>query len=307
MIINSNLKKLIVAALLSNFSSIAAVSAQKNSDHAPEGTTAETFVSVLEGPYLGQTPPGLYPELFAPGIVSTESLEIEGVFAPGMKEFYFTRQVPGSGVKTHVIKYENGTWSESVVGPRTGEVFISTDGNTMYLGNKYRERTLSGWSEEKSLGPLLDDFPVMRLTASTTDTYVFDERDEIGTIRYSRMVDGKREKPKEFNEEINSGIFTGHPFIAPDESYIIWDSEREDGYGDSDLYISFRQSDGSWGPAINMGEDINTEYEDAYGSVTPDGKFFFFHTVHLGEDRSDDFANIFWVSAQIIEKLRPQK
>jgi hypothetical protein len=264
-------------------------------------------LSELTGPYLGQTPPGITPEPFAPGIVSTGNLEIEGVFAPGMKEFYFTRQVPGSGVNTHVVKYEHGMWSESVVGPRTGEVFISTDGNTMYLGNKYRERTISGWSEEQSLGPLFDKFPVMRLTTSARGTYVFDERDEIGTIRYSRVVDGKREKPKEFSKEINSGTFTGHPFIASDESYIIWDSDREGGYGDSDLYISFRQDDGSWGSAINMGEDINTEYADAYGSVTPDGKFFFFHTVHLDEDRSNDFANIFWVDAQIIEDLRPNK
>jgi len=258
----------------------------------------------LEGPYLEQEPPGLTPELFAPGIVSTESLEIEGVFAPDMKEFYFTRQEQGDSVKTHVIQYKNGAWHASVVGPRTGEVFISTDGDTMYLGNKYRERTASGWSDEKSLGPQFEEIPIMRLTASATQTYVFDERDEIGTIRYSRMVDGEREAPKAFSEEINTGTFTAHPFIAPDESYLIWDSNREGGYGDSDLYISFRQEDGSWGPAINMGEDINTEYEDAYGSVTPDGKFFVFHTVHLGEDFADSFADIFWVDAQVIENLR---
>ena len=267
---------------------------------------AQDETPVAEGPYIGQTLPGLMPELFAPGIVSTDSLEIEGVFAPGMKEFYFTRQVPGDRVNTHVVRYKDGAWYESVFGPRTGEVSISTDGNTMYLGNKYRERIASGWSEEKSLGPLFDEFPVMRLTASTANTYVFDERDEVGSIRYSRMVDGKREEPKVFSTEINSGTFTGHPFIAPDESYIIWDSDREEGYGDSDLYICFRQEDGSWGPAINMGEDINTEYEDAFGSVTPDGKFFFFHTVNLTEDRSGDFANIYWVDAQVIENLRPK-
>lgn len=45
---------------------------------------------VLEGPYLGQNPPGMMAEPFAPGIISTEGWELEGVFAPGMKEFYFT-------------------------------------------------------------------------------------------------------------------------------------------------------------------------------------------------------------------------
>ena len=256
----------------------------------------------IENPYLDQKPPGLTPELFAPDIVSTGNLEIEGVFSPDMKAFYFTRQVEGDAPKSHTIQYKNGAWHESAVSPRTGEVFISTDGNTMHLGNTYRERTDSGWSEEKSIGPLFVEFPIMRLTASTAGTYVFDERDEIGTIRYSRLIDGKREKPITFSKEINTGKWTGHPFIAPDESYIIWDSERPGGYGATDLYISFRQEDRSWGSAINMGEDINTGYEDAYGSVTPDGKYFFFHRIDL--DEGEGIANIFWVDAQVIENLR---
>jgi hypothetical protein len=259
----------------------------------------------IENSYLGQKPPGLTSELFAPDLVSTENLEIEGVFAPGLKEFYFTRQVEGEVPKTHVIQYKNGAWHETSAEPRSGEVFISADGNTMHLGNEYRERTASGWSENKSLGPLFDKFPIMRLTASAASTYVFDERDEIGTIRYSKLVDGEREEPIEFGEEINTGKWTGHPFIASDESYIIWDSEREGGYGASDLYISFRHEDGSWGPAINMGEDINTEREDAYGSVTSDGKYLFFHTIDLEEE--EGVANIFWVDALVIENLRPKQ
>lgn len=249
---------------------------------------------------IGQTPPGHTTELFAPGLVSTDNLEIEGVFAPGMTEFYFVRQVSGDVPKIYTFQYKEGGWQESIFGPRTGEVFISVDGKTMYLGNEYRERTESGWSEPKSLGSPFKDIPIMRLTVSADGTYVFDERHEVGTIRYSRLVDGERQAPQAFGEEINSGAFTAHPFIAPDESFLIWDSERDDGYGDSDLYISFRQDDGSWGPAINMGDEINTEFEDAYGSVTPDGKYFFFHTINLSEPK----ASIFWVDAQVIENLR---
>ena len=46
---------------------------------------------VLERPYLGQTPPGLVPKVFAPGIVSTKYYEFNGVFTPDMKEFYLIR------------------------------------------------------------------------------------------------------------------------------------------------------------------------------------------------------------------------
>ena len=84
------------------------------------------------------------------------------------------------------------------------EVFISTDGKTMHLGNKYKERTPSGWSEEKSLG-LLTQIPIMRLTSSSLGTYVFDERDTIGTIRISKIIDSIREKPRVMSGSVQQG------------------------------------------------------------------------------------------------------
>ena len=271
--------------------------------HSPKQNLRDRESPPKEDLYLGQKPPSLIPEVFAPGIVTTEHMEFFGSFTPDLKEFYFKRK-GGKYEKSTlvVIQYKNNQWIESVVSPpeaSVGEPSISPDGNTIYLDSRYIARTDSGWSAVKSLGAPFKDIPIMRLTVSTNGTYVFDEREEIGTIRYARLIDGKRETPKAFSEEINTGKWIAHPFIAPDESYLIWDSEREGGYGDSDLYVSFRQEDGSWGSAINLGEDINTEREDIYGSVTPDGKYLFFHT-YLGEGK----ANIFWVDAQVLEKLR---
>ena len=183
-------------------------------------------------------------EAFAPGIVSTELWEAFGIFTPDLKEFYFAR---GGGKYKEptmlVIQYKNNRWSESFfalpVGDPKGAPTFSPDGKTMYLGTRYRERTNSGWSEVKSLGTPFKDMPIMRLTASAAGTYVFDEfsEQEDSTIRYSRLIDGKREEPKALSKEINSGKWTAHPFIAPDESYLIWDSEREGGYGGSDLFF----------------------------------------------------------------------
>lgn len=258
-----------------------------------------------EAAYLGQTPPGLKAKVFAPGIVTTEHVEFFGSFTPDLKEFYFKRK-GGKYQKSTlvVIQYKDNQWIESVVSPATasvGEPSVSPDGNTIYLDHRYIERTDTGWSDVKSLGSPFDDIPIMRLTASINGTYVFDEKEEIGTIRYSRLIDGKYEAPKAFGKEINTGKWTAHPFIAPDESYLIWDSEREGGYGETDLYISFRQENGSWGAAINMGENINTEHNETYGSVSPDGKYLFFHT-YLNKGG----VNISWVDAQIIENLRLQ-
>ena len=250
--------------------------------------------------YLGQKPPGLTPELFAPDIIKTEFREAEAAFTPDLKEFYFRRR--GGKYKNNtlvVVQYKDNQWIESVVPPRAGEPFISLDNKILYLGNKYRERTNAGWSEVKDLENPLKDIPIMRLTASASGTYVFDEPDTIGTIRYSRLIDGKRHAPKAYGETINGGGWTAHPFIAPDESYLIWDDQRESGFGEADLYISFKQQDGSWGAAINLGETINTEFSEAYGSVSPDGKYFIFHRGCGG-----DTGDIYWVDAQVVLGLR---
>jgi len=266
----------------------------------------ESESSVITSSYLGQKPPGLVPEVFAPGIVSKAHRDWTGRFTPDMKEYYFTRYNSTSGENGKstkiVFKFENNQWHETILEHSIGGS-ISPDGKTMHSGNKYRERTDTGWSELKSLGSPFEDIPIMVLTVSSKGTYFFDEfkRDVTGDIRYSRLIDGKHEEPRLLNKSINSGK-SFHPFIAPDESYLIFDSKREDGYGNSDLYISFQQKDGSWGDAINLGDKINTEGPDTGGVVSPDGKYFFFNR-KISEEDSD----VYWVDTQIFETLKPNK
>jgi len=258
----------------------------------------------LKGPYMGQKPPGLVAEPFAPGIISKEGWELEGVFAPGMKEFYFTTNRKSATVIG--FRQQDNVWKQYTEFPRTGEIVFSPDGKRMHMAKGYKDRIGDGWSELKRLGPTFDrkDWYIMRLSASTTGTYVFDEatREGDGVLRYSRLIDGKHEEPKPLNKEINTGKWTAHPLIASDESYLIWDSEREGGFGGTDIYISYRQKNGSWGSAINMGDEINSDKEDFYASVTPDGKYILFNRGMDDEGNID----IYWVDAQINETLRPK-
>ena len=267
--------------------------------------------STEENIYLGEEPPGLIPKPFAPGLVTTDGWENCGGFTPDLKEFYFLREVGGKDednrMELVVIQNSNNKWQKYVLSPRVGTPFISPDGKTMYLSRKFRERTKNGdWSEIKELDAPFDSLPTMRLTVSSKGTYFFDEfkRDFTGDIRYSRIVDGKYEEPKLLNKKINSGK-SFHPFIASDESYLIFDSKREGGYGDSDIYISFRQKNGSWGDPINLGDRINTKAWEATASVTPDGKYLFFNR-NMGSDNYEN-VDIFWVSTQVIKDLRSKQ
>lgn len=259
----------------------------------------------LENPFFVQKPPGVIPEIFEPRIISTKYSEQATAFSPDLKEIYFRRT--DEGLKKHglvAIQYIDNRWAESFVVPSEGQ--ISSDGKVMHIGNEYRERTSSGWTELKSLGAPFSDIPIMRLTTSSKGTYYFDtspfydKSPAVGSLRYSLLIDGVREKPRTL--EIDTGIKKFHPFISRDESYLIWDvQEREGGFGKLDMYISFRQKDGSWGTAINLGGKINTELSEGSGSVTSDGKYFFFSRFPNGKKTT------MWVDAGFIEELRPKQ
>jgi len=72
--------------------------------------------------YLAQTPPGTVAEVFAPGVVSTEAVELNGVFTPDGSEFFFTRLIEGPDEQEgypgksrpilHHSSYEDGAWTE---------------------------------------------------------------------------------------------------------------------------------------------------------------------------------------------------
>jgi hypothetical protein len=82
--------------------------------------TAENDWPVLKGPYLGQKPPGMTPEIFAPGIISTKKNELNSVFSPKGDEFFFaictsTREEHKKGIYLYIIMYTkqiNGVWTK---------------------------------------------------------------------------------------------------------------------------------------------------------------------------------------------------
>ncbi len=257
--------------------------------------------------YFGYKPPGLIPEVFIPKKNASENWKLGTTDSLDMKEFYFTYTGNNHFFNPVVIVYRQEE-SYYRVNKYTFDA-RSANNNILYSGHNYIERTDSGWSKIKTLGPMFDreDWGIMVLSVSSSGTIVFDDYKNGDVIRISRIKNGIREEPKLLGKEINSGKWTAHPFIAPDESFLIWGSEREDGYGMSDNYISFKQQDGSWGPAINMGDKINSELVENGAKLTPDGKYLLFSRSQekTKEDGSTYWiSKKYWVDAKIIETLK---
>jgi ankyrin repeat protein len=270
---------------------------------------------VLEGEYLGQQKPGLTPELFAPGVVSTEKSELNSVFTPDGKEFYFTIKC-----KIMVMKQENNRWIKPEVTSFSGEycdvdLFISPDGKKLYycsnrpLEGKEEskkdfdiwvvERIKDGWSAPQNLGNPInsteDEF-YPSVTRDGTMYFQSQRPDSKGSkdIYRSKPVNGKYEKVENVGDVINSEFFEGDVLISPDEGFMIFSVERPGGFGRGDLYLSSRDKNDNWTTPENMGNEINTEHHENCPILSPDGKFLFF-------TRHND---IFWVDAGIIQKFK---
>jgi len=95
----------------------------------------QTEFPKLSGPYLGQKPPGLTPEIFAPGIVSSiEANEYAMAFTPDGKEFYFNR----GGVGVMVCSLSDTGWTTPAKAPfqkkyKGGAVHIMCHGKRLLM------------------------------------------------------------------------------------------------------------------------------------------------------------------------------
>ncbi len=72
-------------------------------------------------------------------------------------------------------------------------------------------------------------------------------------------------------DEVNSVGWDSHPSLSHSGDTLFFASDRLGGFGLSDIYYTFRKSNGSWTPALNAGPVINTRYND----VSP-----FYHPVY---------------------------
>ncbi len=284
----------------------------------------------VSGPYLGLEPPGLIPEIFAPGIISTDGDEGCTAFLNEGRVFVFNRSAQDSEdwtyIPIHVMQLGDNGWSVALPvtfqeGHDDDNFTAAPDGKTLYFqshrpsdGSSDPPQHVSiwrvawdgsGWTEPQVMvtsegQPLVGGYP--SITSDGTLYVMSSMREGYGEVDIfrSRLVEGSYGPAENLGPSINSEHIDLDSFVAPDESFLLFCSDRPGGYNrEYDLYVAFRRSDGSWSEAINMGSEINSGMSVTRPSVTPDGRFLFFCRHPEGGD------TVYWVDASIIEHFRP--
>jgi hypothetical protein len=281
----------------------------------------------LTGPYLGQKPPGLKPEIFAPGIVSTENRVYANVtFNPDLNEVCWT---PNSGDTTlfHggllISKKSDKGWSgyEEVRFLKKGyshrSPYYGLNGNRLYFqGYKnsnqgwdqmerfyYVEKTKQGWSEPKLLDSIFNKYAIhWQFSVDKENNLYFAGNlrgeDSTGGIYFSKYVNGKYHEPDLIFSDKEYGEFVFGPTISPDNSYLLFTRVHPRGSTNPrifSIYISFRNENEKWNKPLELGEKLNMDGNQP--RISPDGKFIFF----VGND-----GQSYWVDAKIIDALKQQ-
>lgn len=269
-----------------------------------------SILSLCASPALAQTSaPGAAgsaaPELFGEGVFSTGRYELPPTFTPDGRTAYFTVSTPAYG-RLHVImetRLEDGGWSAPRVAPFSGrygdaDPLISTDGSRMFFISKrplspggqprddfdifYVEREGAGWGEPVHVagasGPQSEYYASAAADGTLYIAAVRPDSRSRGDIYRVPLVNGRYAEPESLGPAINSpDHHDTTPYVAPDQSYLVFASAgRADGMGSADLYVSFRQADGSWSPARNLGPGINSARSDYCPTVSHDGRHLYF-------------------------------
>ncbi|HSG27805.1 MAG TPA: hypothetical protein VLA34_04940 [Candidatus Krumholzibacterium sp.] len=264
--------------------------------------------------YLGQSVPGRVPEVFAPGVISDAGYRLHGPVAISPDG----RQVCWSVIPPAVMytSLKDGVWSKPEPMPIPGRGIqapaFSKDGSRLYyqavmedsLGSVdiwWVERTAEGWGEPVNAGPSVNTGALESQPCPTSDgtLYYTGTIEDVGFNRgiyRSRPAGGGYGPAEPLGSGINTEYIDYCPWIAPDESYLIFASSRPRTEEPLYLHISFLKPDGTWSTPQNIHAAIGFEEPARFPSVSSDGRFLFFVSG----------SRVYWVDIAGVLELKPE-
>ncbi len=270
----------------------------------------------LQGPYLGQKPPNLIPELFAPGIVSVDGRYEHGIsFSPELDEVFFSANFEDDIPHIYYSKLQDKGWSKPqqvnfTQGKKEAEMhpFVSfsdtkiyfTAHNPDYTDTKiwYVDRLEDSWSDAVKLDSPLNDDEVLYSNQSINGDFFYTN------VSKRKMYHAPQENDT-FPEALELDIAFGvHGFISPNQDFIVVNARNAEDPNrkDNDIYVCFKQDNGTWTSPINLGDAVNSHFNETCPVITPDGNYLFFGRYN----EEGGLSNFYWVSTKVIHNVRPK-
>jgi outer membrane protein OmpA-like peptidoglycan-associated protein len=200
---------------------------------------------------------------------------------------------------------------------------ISPDGKTLFFSRSNHPGNVGGidddediwyseldestgeWKEAKNIGPVLNNKGPNYISSVTPDgnnilLLLGNEYLPNGKMRAGLSISRKTENGWSQPEALTIDNLYNYSekanfYMANNKKTLLMSIEREDSYGDRDLYASFIKPDGTWGEPVNLGKTVNTASEESAPFLAADDETLYFS--------SDGFAGFGGTDIYVTRRL----
>jgi outer membrane protein OmpA-like peptidoglycan-associated protein len=230
--------------------------------------------------------------------VNSEYKELNAILSPDGQTLYFSRRNhPGNlgGVNDKEDIWfstldKNGKWT---LAQNMGAKFNNEHPNFI---NSINSVTPDGKAAVMVLG----------------NQYINGGKKMLAGMSISNYVNGEWTAPKSVKIENDYNYNEkSHYFLTNTRNALLMSVEREDSYGDRDLYVSFSKNDSTWSEPLNLGKTVNTASEEEAPFLAADNKTLYFSSKGFsGYGGSDLYRSIrlddTWTKWSEPENLGPE-
>ncbi len=178
---------------------------------------------------------------------------------------------------------------------------LSPDGKTMWFSRKFHPGNIGGvedqediwvseldengeWTLARNAGSVLNNEGPNFVSAVTPDgktailgnRYLDNGQMEAG-VSISTMIGNEWSKPVALEIENDYNLHEkANYYLANSRTALLMSIQREDAYGDRDIYVSFLEDDSTWTEPLNLGPVINTASEESAPFIAADDQTMYF-------------------------------
>jgi outer membrane protein OmpA-like peptidoglycan-associated protein len=158
-------------------------------------------------------------------------------------------------------------------------VIVYNSAQKFYDAIYFSKKVNNKWSPPQNITPEIESDGktyVSSVSFDGTELFLRLEDNFEADIHISKYENGKWTKSVPISKAINSKYFEGNACISKDKKTLYFSSNKTGGAGALDLYKSELTGNSSWGPAQNLGNVVNTEFNEDAPSISEDGKRLYF-------------------------------